>query len=85
MSFYISTRPYSYLLFWPINSRVKIHLSAVSETATGPSSNGNHNQDPGCPLFHTRLRRLLPALKGCIIPKQLPRLHHPSSTRRAEA
>ena len=60
-------------------------LSAVCETATGSSSNGNHNQDPGCPLFHTRLRRLLPALKGCIIPRQLPRLHHPSSTRRAEA
>ena len=85
MSFYISTRPYSYLVFWPINSRVKIHLSADSESATGPSSNGNHSHNPGCPPFHTRLRRLLPALTGCITPRQLPRLHHPSSTHRAEA
>ena len=61
------------------------HLSAVIETATGPSSNGNHNKNPGYPLCGARLRRLLPALKGCIIPRQLPRLHHPSSTRRAEA
>ena len=69
----------------PVTSRFPGHLTAVIETATGPYSNGNYSQDPGCPLFYARLRRLLPALTGCITPRQLPRLHHPSSTRRAEA
>ena len=83
---YYSVQSLHNLVSWPVTSRFPGHLSAVSETARGSSSSGgNHNQDPGCQLFHARLRRLLPALKACITPRQLPRLHHPSSTHRAEA
>ena len=82
---YYSVQSLHNLVSWPVTSPFPGHLSAVSESATGPSSNGHHNQDPGCPLFHARLRRLLPALKGCITPRQLPRLHHPSSTPTAAA
>ena len=82
---YYSVQSLHNLVSKPVTSRFPGRLSDVCETAKGSSSNGNHNQDPGCPLFHARLRRLLPALKGCITPRQLTHLHHPSSTHRAEA
>ena len=82
---YYSVQSLHNLVSKPVTSRFPGRLSAVSESATGPSSNGNHNRDPGCPPFDARLRRLLPAIKVCFIPRQLPRLHHPSSTHRAEA
>ena len=82
---YYSVQSLHNLVSWPVTSRLPGYLSPVNETATGSSSNGNHNQDPGCPLFHARLRRLLPALKRCITLRQLTHLHHSSPTHMAEA
>ena len=71
----------------PVTSRFPDHLSAVCETATGPSNNGHHNHGSSCHLFDAPLRRPLPKRKGCSTPRVLPRElqlpHHPSSTHRA--
>ena len=45
---YYSVQSLHNLVSKPVTSRFTGRLPAVSESATGPSSNGNHNRDPGC-------------------------------------
>ena len=67
-SYYSVQSPYN-PVYRHVTSRFPGHLSAICETATGPSKNGRHNRDSGYPLLGAPLLYPLPP--------------HPSSTHRA--